>query len=194
MRSTANEEMATRDYLNPPHGSIAYKRKERLQNFYIQLLPEILRKLQISAVLSYHIRLPADVDLGIASQKINVPYLVLYREGMFASAPGIRNTMRTLFGRFGFGALHCLFTMKAAGSFALKQALETKQTFSLGAMRMGLIFKASPDVRNQQKRHNRVCLFPFTVKDVGKFDMNLFPFLKSSSHCLARIRKRKPAH
>ena len=122
----SKQEMATRDYLNPPHGSIAYKRKERLQNFYIQLLPEIYRKLQISAVLSYHIRLPADVDLGIASQKINVPYLVLYREGMFASAPGIRETMRTLFGRFGFWGTTLFVRNESCRRSVLKPASQSQ--------------------------------------------------------------------
>ena len=102
----STREMATRDYLNPPHGSIAHKQKKRLQNFYIQLLPKIYRKLQISAVLSYHIRLPADVDLGIASQKINIPYLVLYREDVRLCARYTRNHANFIWSLWFLG--HCI--------------------------------------------------------------------------------------
>ena len=161
----STREMATRDYLNPAHGSIAHKQKKRLQNFYIQLLPKIYRKLQISAVLSYHIRLPADVDLGIASQKINIPYLVLYREGMFASAPGIRETMRTLFGRFGFWGTALFVHNESCRQLCIETGLsKPEQTFSLGAMRMDSYLRQVRTLGTNQKRHNRVCVFPFTVK------------------------------
>ena len=120
----STREMATRDYLNPPHGSIAHKQKKRLQNFYIQLLPKIYETANISCLELSHTP-TADVDLGIASQKINIPYLVLYR-GCSPLRPVYAKPCELYLVALVFGALHCLFTMKAAGSSVLKPASQSQ--------------------------------------------------------------------
>ena len=187
------EVTTNREYLNPPHNSVAFRQKERLQSFYVELLPKIYEKLQISAVLSYHIRVPADVDLGIASRKINVPYLVLYREGMFASSPGICKTMRTLFSRFGFWGTALFVHNESCRKLCIETGLSRpNQTFALGAMRMDSYLKQVQTSQTKQKRHNRVCLFPFTVKEVGKFDMRLFGFFKAVHIGLLEFAKENP--
>ena len=58
-------------------------------------------------------------------------------------------------------------------------------------MRMDSYLKQVRTLGTNQKRHNRVCLFPFT-KDVGKFDMNLFAFFKAVHIGLLEFAKENP--
>jgi hypothetical protein len=187
------EGLRIRDYMNPAPGSAAMACKQRLQAFYRELLPRLYKRLGIECVISYHIRLPADVDWGMASRSTGFPYVVLYREGLFASSPRLHQTMATLFGRFGFWGTHLIVHNESCRQLCIDTGLAPPEKVSaLGCLRMDRFIRRIQQHKPDHKRRKRVALFPISLKKNGEFDLLLMPFFEGVHVGLAKLAMKYP--
>lgn len=187
------ERLRSRDYLNPEPCSPYIACKKRLQAFYRELLPGLYARLGIDAVISYHVRLPADVDWGMASDQAGYPYVVLYREGLFASYPNARKTMAILFQRFGFWGTHLVVHNESCRELCIETGLaQPEKVSALGCLRMdGFLHRVQRAARQGHSRR-RVVLFPISLKENGKYDMSLMPFFHGVHGGLIKLAKKYP--
>lgn len=187
------EGLRIRDYMHPAPGSAAMACKERLQAFYRELLPRLYKRLGIDCVISYHIRLPADVDWGMASQDTGYPYVVLYREGLFASSPRLHELMAILFGRFGFWGTHLIVHNESCRQLCIDTGLAPPEKVSaLGCLRMDRYVRRIQQHEPQTKRRKKVALFPISLKKNGDFDFSLMPFFEGVHVGLAKLAEKYP--
>jgi hypothetical protein len=187
------EGLRIRDYMNPAPGSAAMDCKNRLQAFYGELLPRLYKRLGIDCVISYHIRLPADVDWGMASHSAGFPYVVLYREGLFASSPRLHETMAILFGRFGFWGTHLIVHNESCRQLCIDTGLASPEKVSaLGCLRMDQFVRRIQQHKPQPKRRKKVALFPISLKKNGDFDFSLMPFFEGVHVGLAKLAMKYP--
>lgn len=171
------EGLRSRDYLNPEPSSPYMDCKKNLQAFYRELLPRLYARLGIDAVISYHVRAPADVDWGMASDQTGYPYVVLYREGLIASAPSIRDLMSVRFGRFGFWGTHLVVHNESARQFCIDTGfVPPAKVSSLGCLRMdGFIRRVRQQKNVAPGRRKKVTLFPISV-DAERDTLPISPF------------------
>ena len=187
------EGLRPRDYLNPAHDSAEIKFKRAIQKFYGFLLPELYARLGIDCVISYHIRVPADVDWGIASREAGYPYVVFYREGLIASSPDVCKTMSTLFGRFGFWGTHLVVHNESARRLCIKTGLvESGKVSALGCIRMDSFFEHAREQISVERKRKKVTLFPIGLKEGNNLDFTLLPFFNGTHVALARLAQKYP--
>lgn len=190
-------EFRTRQYLNPEPGTAEHIGKKRLQWFFRSILPHVYDALKIDCVCSYHIKAPADVDWGMASSDIGVPYIVLYREGLFASAPKLEGVMQTLFDRFGFWGDHLIVHNESCKDFCIGSGLvNSKKVSALGCLRMDNYVRRAQSFRNSAPTggSQQVAFFPILVKETSSlaFDMSLFSFFDELMTGLSNFAIKHP--
>jgi hypothetical protein len=186
------------EYLNPPSDSKAMQQKQALQKFYLNWLPELLSSRGIDCVVSYHIRVPMDVDLGMAAMQAGIPYIVMYREGLFASGARLRErTMPVIFKRFGFWGTHLIVHNQSCRELAIETGLaDADKVSALGCLRMDEFvrrLKDAPDRRGETRR--RVAYFPFSLKDTPDASLPMdvfFPMFRDIHVSLARLAADNP--
>ena len=127
-----------RDVMNPAPGSRFEKAKQRLIKFYGRALQSYFRLRPCDSVISFHIRTPADIDLGRATMALNVPYCTIFREGLLTSSNKIKSQMRIFFERLGrFQGDHFLVHTTSARDFCVAEGYSRDdQTWAMGCMRM----------------------------------------------------------
>lgn len=187
------EGLRPRDYLNPADDSAEFKFKRAIQKFYGSLLPVLYDRLGINCVISYHIRVPADVDWGIASREAGYPYVVFYREGLIASSPNVCKTMSTLFGRFGFWGTHLIVHNESARRLCIKTGLvESGKVSALGCIRMDSFFEHVSEQQSVENKRKKVTLFPIGLKEGSILDFTLLPFFNGMHIALVRLAQKYP--
>jgi hypothetical protein len=188
-----NEGLRVSDYMNPAPDSTEMKSKRELQNFYGRLLPKLYDRLGIDCVVSYHIRAPADVDWGIASRKAGYPYVVLFREGLIAASPDLREVMPVRFKRFGFWGTHVIVHNESARQLCIDTALAKPEAVSaLGCLRMDGFLSRIKKKNEAHQRKRQVTFFPFSLRDKSKWDFSLWPVFSGAHVALAKLAMKYP--
>ena len=185
------------DYLNPASDSKTMSQKKALHRFYLKWLPGLLSSCGIDCVVSYHIRVPMDVDFGMVADQAGFPYIVMYREGLFASGPRLRGKMPILFERFGFWGSHLIVHNESCRDLTIETGLDAPDKVSaLGCLRMDEFLqtiKAVPERGHDGPR--RVAYFPFSLKDYpgASFPLDVFfPMFCDIHVTLARLAADNP--
>jgi len=187
------EGLRPRDYLNPNPGSIEMSFKKALQSFYRAVLPQVYRYHGIDCVISYHIRVPADVDWGVASQETGFPYIVFYREGLFASAHAMHKKMAVLFDRFGFWGTKLVVHNESCRQLCIDTGLVQREKIAaLGCIRMDKFAGKIREAKPLNTARKKVTLFPVSLKEGSKFDFKLLPFFNGVHVALAELAKKFP--
>jgi len=182
-----------RGYLNPEPGSAEMNGKMALQAFYRAVLPSVFQHHGIDCVISYHIRVPADVDWGIAAKDLGTPYVVLYREGLMASSVALHSTMATLFSRFGFWGSHLVVHNESCRDLCIDKGLvEADAVSALGCIRMDDFINKAAVAKSIKPARKKVILFPLGLKEGGSFDLNLLPFFNGVHVTLAKLARKYP--
>lgn len=165
-------------YLNPPSDSDLMVRKKALQKFLTRWFPGLLASFGIDCVVSYHIRAPMDVDLGMVADQAGIPYIVMYREGLFAAGPRLRAKMPILFAHSGFWGSHLIVHNESCRDLTIKTGLTTPDKVSaLGCLRMDEFLQRIKDAPDRPREGPfRVAYFPFPLKEDPKssFPMESF--------------------
>ncbi len=187
------EGLRVRDYLKAPADGEIMRSKQALQAFYRSVLPELYRHFGIDCVISYHIRMPADVDWGVASHDVGAPYVVLYREGLFASSPALQEMMAGLFDRFGFWGTHLVVHNESCRQLCIDTGLAGPDTVSaLGCMRMDGFLQRIAQQKRVPPPRPKVALFPTSLEDGGPLGLELWPFFSGVHVALARLAEQRP--
>ena len=164
------------EILNPLESTDMMECKKRILAFYDQLVPRVHRMMRVDAVVSHHVRAPADVDWGIASKRSGVPYIILYREGMFASNDEIKDRMRRRFKKLGFWGSHMVVHNNSSRDFCIETGVfKPEQVSALGCLRMDEFASRAKIAREADscKSENLLAVFPFTVQPDGEGVLDL---------------------
>jgi len=164
------------EILNPRENTDMMECKKRIQAFYDQLVPRVHSMMSVDAVVSHHVRAPADVDWGIASKKNGVPYIILYREGMFASNDEIKDRMRRRFKKLGFWGTHMVVHNNSSRDFCIETGVfKAEDVSALGCLRMDAFASRAKMAREKDsgKSENLLAVFPFTVQPDGEGVLDL---------------------
>ena len=193
-----------RDKLNPEKGTLSYQAKQKLLNFYTEVLPIVYRWKNIDCVITYHIKTPADVDWAIASSRVGIPYIVLYREGLFASAPRLREKMPILFDRFGFWGDHLIVQNESCRALCIESGLVTEDKVSaLGSLRMDAFVDRvrTEMISHKTKAAKQITFFPIVFASKANiseelkfsyFDDSLLPYFNEVMVALTRFIEKYP--
>lgn len=180
--------------MNPAPGAPQAKCKERLQHFYEGVLPAVYARLGIDCVLSSHLRWPADVDWGIASKNIGVPYVILYREGLFATSEELRSSMLRRFKLWGdFPATHMVVHNDIGRQYCIDVGyIAPEQVSSLGCLRMDSYIQRIRNYRPTEGRPKKLVLFPpnFFI-DFG-VDTPFYRAIQEIPVAMAKFAKSQP--
>jgi hypothetical protein len=127
-----------RDVMNPAPGSRSERAQRALSAFYARIAEAYFEIMPCDCVISFHIRIPADVDFGRAVKALNIPYCTIYREGLIASSERVEQHMRLFFERLGrFQGDHFLVHNVSARDLCVAEGYSNAaQTSALGCMRM----------------------------------------------------------
>lgn len=127
-----------RDVMNPAPGSKSERAKQKLSAFYDRIADAYFEIRPCDCVISFHIRIPADVDFGLAVKARNIPYCTIYREGLIASSARVERHMRLFFERLGrFQGDHFLVHNVSARDFCVAEGYAgADQTWAMGCIRM----------------------------------------------------------
>ncbi len=154
------------EYQNPPPSSEMERCKIQLQNFYRQLVPRVHRALKIDAVIGHHLRACMNSDWGSVSRELYYPYLIFYREGMFASAPHLRKVLAVRLKRLGFYCTHLVVHNSSSREFCVDMGIAPADKISaLGCIRMDKFIRrvySSNELSKPRQRQMVVC-FPFII-------------------------------
>jgi hypothetical protein len=180
--------------MNPAPGAPQAKCKERLQRFYEGVLPAVYARLDVDCVLSSHLRWPADVDWGIASKNIGVPYVILYREGLFAASEELRSSMPRRFKLWGdFPATHMVVHNDIGRQYCVDVGyIAPERVSSLGCLRMDSYIQRIRTYRPSEGRPKKLVLFPpnFFI-DFG-VDTPIYRAIQEIPVTLAKFAKMRP--
>lgn len=182
------------EYQNPPTNGALMKDKRRLQAFYRRLVPRVHAALGVDAVVSHHLRAPADVDWGIVSKETGYPYLVLYREGMFASAPEIKRRLEPRLKRLGFWASRLIVHNKSGRDFCIEIGLTPAEKVSaLGCLRMDALVRRLAATVEERRGRRKVACFPTLVSGEGSLlDGSFDGFFRDAHLPLVQLARDNP--
>ncbi len=127
-----------REVMKPPPGSRFEAAQKELTRFYDRIAPAYFRRQSCDCAISFHIRIPADVDFGRAIRRLGIPYCTIYREGLVAASGRVVRHMRQFFDRLGsFQGDHFLVHNESARDLCVTEGYSpADRTWALGCMRM----------------------------------------------------------
>jgi hypothetical protein len=166
-----------RDVMNPASGSRSERAKRALSAFYARIAGAYFELRPCDCVISFHIRIPADVDFGRAVKALNIPYCTIYREGLIASSARVERHMRLFFERLGgFQGDHFLVHNVSARDFCVTEGYShAQQTWALGCMRMdGFLRDVAAGAYADSTRHGTATLFPVSQHFATREDKETF--------------------
>jgi glycosyltransferase involved in cell wall biosynthesis len=181
--------------MEPSPGTKAADDKQRLQSFYEGVLPKVYARLKIDCVISSHMRWVADLDWGITSKKIGVPYVILYREGLFAASEYWQKSMVKKFKRWGwFHASHLVVHNKIGRRFCLDIGYgDPEHVSSLGCLRMDdYMEKIQAHKMVEKASSKKIVFFPPPFVKYYRAGMPLFSAFKGMHVGLAKLASRRP--
>ena len=79
------QEDKTKNLLVPDTNKYITNKQKNYHSFLFYFLRKIFREFKINCILSADVRYICDIDVGLVSEKLNIPYIVLHRESLFAS-------------------------------------------------------------------------------------------------------------
>lgn len=185
--------LRARDVINPALGSPNAASKAACHAFWLHTLHALFRQLPFDAVISYHIRLPADIDIGTAAKALDVPYLVFYREGMIAASERDKDAMRDHFQRLGKfqGSVLTVHT-ELARALCIEAGYTTPdQVVALGCLRMDDFLKQVADGRFCQANNTGVAVL-FPVAHVQLTDEESARYFRALYRALYRFFADRP--
>ena len=92
--------IGTAEIHNPPDGTRAARAKSGYQRFLEAFLLHLYRELDVDAVISANVKYKEDVDWGIVSEKLGVPYVIFHRENL-AITEGVVNVVTDRYRKLG---------------------------------------------------------------------------------------------
>jgi len=179
---------------DPAPGTADAISKQRLQRFFEGMLPSLYARFGIDCVISSHMRWVADVDWGIASKNLGVPYVVLYREGLFATSAAMREFMLGKFKFWGnFKGSHLVVHNDLGRQYCIDVGfVEPEKVSSLGSLRMDNYLRKI--TKHQMKDSDQKCvvLFPPPIQPNFRIGGPFFPLFKKMHVELAHLALRRP--
>ena len=151
------------DVMNPAPGSRFEAAKRELSNFYTRIAEDYFEHRPIDCAISFHIRIPGDIDFGLVIKARGIPYCTIYREGLVASSTRVVQHMRRFFERLGrFQGDHFLVHNASSRDLCVTEGYSrTEQTWAMGCIRMdGFLRDIEAGMYANPTRSGVATLFP----------------------------------
>jgi hypothetical protein len=158
--------------------------QQALRKFLKKFLKNLYKKLDIDAVIGPSFYYQEDYDIGLISNEIGTPYIVIQRDRI----SGIPNKERTLYKKisraYKFRASHLIIQDEEMREYLIKVGYVSRDNISnLGLLGMDKFVKKikhmkdSDTIYNVNKSKQKVTLFSFPVSVglKGKLNIHLFP-------------------
>ena len=165
------------DVMNPEPGSRFETAQTALTAFYERIADEYFARRPCDCAISFHIRIPADVDFARAIKARAIPYSTIYREGLIASSERVKRHMRLFFARLGnFQGDHFLVHNESAREFCIAEGYSSPdRTWTMGCIRMdGFLRDINAGEYSRETRSGTATLFPVSQHFESPEDSDAF--------------------
>jgi hypothetical protein len=165
--------MSILEYSRASAGDDIYdKIKGPTQEFMCEFLKILFSIIKVNCVTNVNYRYIEDIDWTLASEKIGIPYIMLYRECLLEKELRFYHGVVQRHKLFNFHGSHIIVHNKTCKeSFVESSFLDEKKISVIGALRMDSYLKALkgdyPYVKNRRKRFI-LFYFPYDMSLFGK--------------------------
>lgn len=183
------------DVHNPAPGSGAARAQSRYRYFLRNFLPQLYPYIGVDVVVGANVRYPEDIDWGVTSQQLGVPYVVFHRENLPAM-PGSRafERMKSRYQSFGHFKGECIAVHNTSTPIYLREAnySDADRIHVLGCLRMDPYLRRLRLPRPTRARP-LVVLFSFRSDSPSTFGRGgYYPPFRDCHGALARLAKEHP--
>lgn len=161
--------LGTAVFHNPTKGSTIHERRGDLRYLLGRVLPIAYSYTRVDGVITANNRYRTDHDWGAVSNRIGVPYIVLFREGLLSSPPLYRHVLIRQRNMGHFEGAHIVAHNDLIRRMFLESGYASPAQVSVaGSLRMDRYLARIGD-NKESARHNRISFFPF-FRDVARLD------------------------
>lgn len=148
-------------YFNPSDEKVI-KLQQNLRTFLRKFLTDLYKKIPIKAVLSAAIYYKRDLDIGVTSSQIGVPYIVLHRENLITNKGHHKRVLAYSGGVGKFQGDYVIVHNKIIRDLFIESGfVTTDKIAALGAIRMDNFVKKVVSYRHKPKNKKQITLFSF---------------------------------
>jgi hypothetical protein len=177
----------------PPAGTATARAKSDYRRFLETFLPQLYRELDVDIVISANVKYKEDLDWGVVSKKLGVPYVVLHRENL-AVTEGVVNVLTERYRRLGHFEGTCIAVHNGSTTRTLTATDYAcrEHIFELGCLRMDSFLQRLRAPR-QKRARPLVTLFSFKSFMRGIFgSAGYFPVFRDSHGPIALLAQQHP--
>ncbi len=167
------DEITSLEYSRASSGDDIYNRiKEPAQEFMFQFLKVLFSMIKVDCVTNVNYRYIEDIDWTLASEKIGIPYIMLYRECLLQKGTRIYSDVVQRHKAFNFHGSHVIVHNNSCKkSFIDSSFCDEKKISVIGALRMDkyltTLKKSYSFTKNKRKRFV-LFYFPYNMSLFGK--------------------------
>jgi len=164
--------MSPYDSLNSKLGEAVYAETLLAQEFTYGLLKTLFSIIRVDCLTSVHYRYIEDLDWTLASEKLGIPYVMLYRECLLQKKTRIYDEVVKRHKKYRFHGSHIIVhnnTCKDA--FIESKYCKEKDVSVIGALRMDRYLKTLNNISSYAKNKRKIFIlfyFPYDMSLFGK--------------------------